>query len=130
LNHAISLAALISASLFLPVAATANAFVNGPRGCDFLDGFDDYGPLYTVDEDHLVLSQLGLEGIEWNCTFNEPFEPYLEDGEIEIRTGYCMEPGPFITPAVFTLLERGDGTVQLDASDWSDPLILDICPAP
>ncbi|MEC7763304.1 MAG: hypothetical protein VX874_15485 [Pseudomonadota bacterium] len=117
----------LSLALALPATASANAFVNGPRGCDFLDGFDDYGPLYTVDEEHLVLSEQGLEGIEWHCAFDAPFDPYLEEGEIEIRTGYCMEPGPFVDPGVFTLMELGDGTVQMDGSAWDEPLILQVC---
>ncbi len=120
----------LAIGLALPAAASANAFVNGPRGCGFLDGFDDYGPIFTVDEDHLVLSQQGLVGIEWNCDFDTPFDPYLEEGEIQIRMGYCMEPGPFVDPGVFTLMEMGDGTVQMDGSNWDQPLILQICVAP
>lgn len=114
----------------IATGAQAQAFVSGPRGCDFIEGFDALGPIYTVDEEHLVLTAQSLEGIEWFCAFEPAFDPYLETGEIAVRAGYCMEPGPFIDPAVFTLLERGDGTVQLDASTWTEPLILEICLAP
>lgn len=111
-------------------AAQANALVNGPKGCGFLDGFDAYGPIYTVDEDHLVMTGESLEGIEWFCAFERPFDTDLEEGEIEVRAGYCMEPGPDVTPQVFTLLEMGDGTMQLASSDWEEPLSLTICRAP
>ena len=121
---------ILALILSLPATAQANAFVNGPRGCDFIEGFDDLGPIYTVDEEHLVLSQQGLVGIEWHCDFAAPFDLFPEDGEIQIRAGYCMEPGPFVDPGVFTLLEMGDGTVQMDGSDWDQPLILQICVAP
>lgn len=124
------LAPLALCAALLPATASAKAFVNGPKGCDFLAGFDSYGPIFDVDDDHLVLWAGGLEGIEWYCGFAEPFDMYLEEGEIEIRTGYCLEPGPFVEPGVFTLLEMGDGTVQLAASMWDEPLVLDICLAP
>ena len=121
---------LIVACFALPGMATADAYVNGPKGCAFLDGFDDHGPVYTVDEDHLVLTADSLDGIEWHCGFASPFDPVAAVGDVQIRAGYCMEPGPFVDPGVFTLFDRGDGTVQLDASGWNDPLILQICGTP
>ncbi|MGH1368073.1 MAG: hypothetical protein ACRBCL_05605 [Maritimibacter sp.] len=116
-------------ALALAGPAYANVFVNGPKGCDYIESWDQYGAIYTQDEDHTILTGGELSAIEWFCAFQNPFDPYMEEGEVQIQAGYCMEPG-FIEPGVFTLMERSDGTVQLDSSRWDDPLILTICRAP
>ena len=110
-------------------AAAAQSYVAGPRGCDFIDGYGPTGPHYTVDDDHFVMTDTSLETIEYFCEFERPFGYLFGAAEVKIRAGYCMEPGPFIEPGVFTLHSRGDGTVRLDFSGWSDPLVLVDCAA-
>jgi len=80
-----------------------------------------------LDEEHMIFDFAVLEAIEYHCAFEPAFDPDLEDGDIQIRICYCMEPGPFLTPGVFTLMDRGDGMAQLDSSLSDDPILLDIC---
>ena len=110
--------------------AAAQLMVSGPLGCGLVAGLADGAVFQALDEEHMIFDFAVLEAIEYHCAFEPAFDPSLEDGEIQTRIGYCMEPGPFITPGVFTLLDRGDGTAQLDSSDWDDPILLDICAMP
>ncbi len=126
-------------SLFLiligfAVPATAQvAYVHGPKGCDFIDEWvgeeETAFPIFTIDEVHTVVMPDSLQAIEWFCGFEPRFDPYMETGEIQVRPGYCNEPG-FIYPGVFTLMEMGD-QVQMNGSNWGDdPLILELCLPP
>lgn len=110
--------------------ATAQVMVNGPQGCALVAGQTDGGVFHVLDEEHMIFDFAVLEAIEYHCAFEPAFDMYLEDGEIQTRIGYCMEPGPYVTPGVFTLMDRGDGTAQLDMSFWEEPILLDICPGP
>ena len=121
---------LTIATLFVAAAVQAQVYVAGPRGCELVAGLSDGAVLHALDEDHLIFDGAGLEGIEWHCAFEPPFDTAAQTGEIQIRTGYCEEPGPIIYPQVFTLLNRGDGTAQLDATTWGEALLLDICDGP
>jgi hypothetical protein len=122
-------AILLAMSLSLtPGLSAAQLAVNGPEGCALIAGASDGAVFMALDEDHLIFDGASLEGVEWHCGFEAAFGP--ADDTVQIRAGYCMEPGPFVTPGVFTLFDRGDGTAQLDGSDWDMPLILDICPSP
>ncbi len=118
-------------ALCLAFAATplaAQVMVDGPRGCGLVAGLSDGAIFHALDEDHMIFDFWSLEAIEYHCAFEPAFDPYLEDGEIQTRIGYCMEPGPFIIPGVFTLMDRGDGMAQLDASFLDEPILLEICP--
>lgn len=117
-------------TVFLASAVQGQVYVNGPRGCDLVAGLSDGGAFHVIDDEHLVFDGTVLEGVEWHCTFEPAFAPVSRSGDIQIRTGYCMEPGPIIEPQVFTLLDLGDGTAQLDATTWTEALILEICPGP
>jgi parvulin-like peptidyl-prolyl isomerase len=110
--------------------AAAQVMVNGPQGCDLVTGLADGAVFHALDEEHMIFDFAVLEAIEYHCAFEPAFSPYLEDGEIQTRIGYCMEPGPFLTPGVFTLMDRGDGMAQLDSSFSDDPILLDICGIP
>ena len=107
--------------------ATAQVMVNGPRGCALVAGLAGDAVYQAIDEEHMVFDFHGLEAIEYNCTFEPAFDPYFEEGEIQTRIGYCMEPGPVIDPGVFTLMDRGDGTMQLDASFSREPVLFEVC---
>ncbi len=109
------------------VPASAQVMVNGPLGCSLVAGLSDGGVFHAIDDEHMVFDFSVLEAIEYHCAFEPAFDPYLEDGAVQTRIGYCMEPGPFITPGVFTLMVRGDGMAQLDASFSDEPILLDIC---
>ena len=120
--------ALIFTLAAAPVSA--QVMVNGPQGCGLVSGLTGEAIYQAIDDSHMVFDFFGLEAIEYHCAFEPAFDPYLDDGEIQTRIGYCMEPGPYVTPGVFTLMDRGDGTAQLDASFWEDPILLDICVLP
>lgn len=122
----------ILASLLLLTAppALGQVMVNGPQGCALVAGLDSDAVFQAIDEDHMVFHFHGLEAIEYRCAFEPAFDPYWEEGEVQTRIGYCMEPGPYVTPGVFTLMDRGDGTMQLDMSFAQDPVVLDICTLP
>ena len=107
--------------------ASAQVMVNGPLGCALVAGLSDGGVFHAIDEEHMVFDFAVLEAIEYHCAFEPAFDFGGEEGEIQTRIGYCMEPGPFVTPGVFTLMVRGDGMAQLDASFSDEPILLDIC---
>lgn len=120
---------LAAAPSAAPSAATASPTplaVDGPNGCAAIDRAAD-GTTRT-DEDHMLFDFAELRAIEYFCEFQPPFDPAPADGEVQLRTGYCMEPGPFLYPGVFTLIDLGDGRLQLDSSDASDPTYLTLCP--
>ncbi len=107
--------------------ATAQVMVNGPLGCGLVAGLAGDAVYQAIDEEHMVFDFYGIEAIEYHCAFEPAFDIYWEVGEIQTRIGYCMEPGPYITPGVFTLMDRGDGRMQFDSSLSEDPILLDIC---
>jgi hypothetical protein len=123
------IAAALSLALFASIAQ-AQVYIAGPKGCALVAGLSDGGIFHALDEDHLIFDGTVLEGIEWHCAFEPAFAPVGRNGDIQIRAGYCMEPGPIVDPQVFSLFDRGDGTAQLDATIWTDPLILEICQGP
>jgi hypothetical protein len=122
----------VAAVLFtlFAVPASAQVMVNGPQGCALVAGLTGDAVFQAIDEEHMVFDFYGLNAIEYHCAFEPAFDLYWEDGGIQTRIGYCMEPGPFITPGVFTLMDRGDGTAQLDATFSDEPILLDICARP
>lgn len=116
---------LATATASLPAAADSPLAIEGPRGCAAIEfGADGTA---SADEDHMVFDFTELRSIEYFCEFHPPFNPDPADGEVQLRTGYCMEPGPFLYPGVYTLLDLGDGRLQLDSSDATDPTFLTRC---
>lgn len=120
------LAAMLLLATALPAAA--DVMVTGPKACALLAEAEPGNPFSAIDDEHMVFDLEVIETIEYHCAFTPAFAPPGDLTELQTRVGYCMEPGPLVMPGVFTLFDRGDGTAQLDGSDWDEPLILSICP--
>jgi len=55
-----------------------------------------------VADGAMVLSETGMDTIEYYCEFDRPIKFDWSDST-QIRPGYCEEPGPYIMPTVFVL---------------------------
>ncbi len=101
--------------------------VDNPSACDLI-GPDDGGQIMRViSADNLVLVDDEIIGHEWHCSFEPAIDLSKDDLNTQTRIGYCEEPGPWITPEVFTFLiqkttnSNGNVTVfQQDNPEGSD----------
>ncbi|QQA43351.1 hypothetical protein [Pelagovum pacificum] len=115
----------------LPLLAQDMVLVDNLQACEGWDPDADSAMMDLIGEYNTILRADGTDTIEYGCTFEEPVEFVWHD-EPQVRTGYCMEPGPFIHPTVFVLgLWPGEEDRaylwQSDASGRGEPHVFYVC---
>jgi hypothetical protein len=67
----------------------------------------------VIEDGNLVLTNRGLDSIEYNCAFVQVIKhPRLDNAWI--ATAYCEEPG-FSSPDVFSITKSEDGNIALSS---------------
>ncbi|EAR50036.1 hypothetical protein OG2516_08356 [Oceanicola granulosus HTCC2516] len=88
-----------------------------------------------MGEQNTVLTAEFMAAIEWTCEYDAPIEfDWRQGAAMQIRPGYCMEPGPFVYPTVFVFGMFPDQTDrvyvwQTDPGGTGEPHVFHVCPA-
>lgn len=120
-------------AICLPVAALAEVWVDDPAACAGLDLSSESAAFDARGEDNMILFPEGMEAIEYYCEFDSPV--ILGDGapDMQVRPGYCMEPGPFVYPEVFVIGAgfgaEGEMHVWSGANPGGEAMIFALCAA-
>ncbi len=98
----------LAALLTIGVAQTATAQsilgVTDKRVCDTIAAAAPENKLFdAIQSDAMVLLQSGIEAIEYNCQFDGLITTDRNSHTRQIFSGYCEEPGPYLTPKVFVV---------------------------
>ncbi len=96
-------AAVLLAGIAPGLAQAETYLVSDTTGCEAADPVSDSYLTELMGDDRTVLHASGMFAIEWTCEFAEPIDLQWEDGELQTRAGFCMEPGPYIYPTVFVV---------------------------
>ncbi len=112
-------AIILALALSLAPAAAEPRLVSDPRICDLPP---DAGP----GELGAILTPSFVEEIEYLCEFDPPVNYTALGDKVEVRLGYCSEPG-LLTPELFAFTAY-DGTIEVHQRGWDTPRSFRPCP--
>ena len=78
-------------------------YADSKAGCSVILASED-GILDYAAEGGLVLDASGYQSIEYHCSFEPKIDFKASGDQITTHMGYCMEPGPYITPQLFSVM--------------------------
>ncbi|KPD10978.1 hypothetical protein [Phaeobacter sp. 11ANDIMAR09] len=84
-------------------AVSQDIYVNDLEGCAMMASSPD-GDLDFAAEGGLLLGETGYGSLEYHCSFEPVLKFDWSKPKVTTHVGYCEEPGPYITPKLFSVL--------------------------
>ena len=98
---------LLLATTFIATQATAELriYTDTPEACQYAVDIDaEEAPYAVVHEGNaMILQPWGIDGLEYYCEWDEEIVFDWSETSLQIRPGYCAEPGEYIYPDVFVI---------------------------